>query len=231
MLVVLASRHDCHANELVERWTADDAALLSCEDLFSPGWRYYPSDLANSRAVVGGRVVPVVAFRGVLSLRPAVVIEELSAISAADREYVATEMNAFLIAFLSSLPCRVLNRPTPTCLSGPNWRAEQWTLAAARAGIPIAPTHRHVPPSPETRRDSSCEDSVEAIVVGGRCLGLVDQSLACHAHELARAVGVELLGVWFSHSRGGARFIGANLWPDVTRADVADAIRTYFLGE
>jgi hypothetical protein len=48
-------------------------------------------------------------------------------------------MKAFLLSWLSQLNCLVLNRPTPLCLSGPSWRPEQWTYAAAQLGIPVQP--------------------------------------------------------------------------------------------
>jgi hypothetical protein len=41
-------------------------------------------------------------------------------------------MKAFLLSWLSQLNCLVFNRPTPLCLSGPSWRPEQWTYAAAQ---------------------------------------------------------------------------------------------------
>ncbi|MHB8520532.1 MAG: hypothetical protein ACYDH9_07225 [Limisphaerales bacterium] len=231
MLVVLASSHDASAREIVERWEPGSAALLSCEDLSTPGWRYFPRNLEGSQAVVGGQVIPLTNIDGVLTRRPAVLVPELLQIATADREYAAAEMNAFLIAFLSALPCRVLNRPTPDCLSGPNWRPEQWTHAATRLNIPASPAHRRVPFCPEDACESSREPFVEVIVVGERWFGPVDEPLGRQAQQLACAAGTQLLGVWFSGPRAGASFVGANLWPDLSRDEVSDAVRDYLLDQ
>jgi hypothetical protein len=172
VLVVVGSRHDPGAREIVKQWENSGAALLSCEDLSSPGWRYCPTDRRASRAVIGKRVVPDKDIRGVLVRRPQVVQQELPYIAAADREFVAAEMTAFLLAWLSHLPCPVLNRPRGTSLCGPNWRPEQWTHAAAMIGIPVEPVRRQIP-APANINDHALNDrtKVEAVwrALSGRC--------------------------------------------------------------
>ena len=76
----------------------------------------------EAAAVIGGQVLPVADITGVLTRLPAVQPEDLAHIATADRDYVASEMTAFLIAFVSALPCRVLDRPSAGALSGPAWR-------------------------------------------------------------------------------------------------------------
>jgi hypothetical protein len=113
----------------------------------------------------------------------------------------------------------VLNRPTAGCLAGPNWRAEQWTLAAARLGIPtqtrhcIAGRHAH----------RNFEEAYEITAVGEQCFGCRDTTLRTNTLRLARAAGVDLLSVWFSRDDG--RFLSANIWPQLTDAAVAVAVR------
>ena len=68
---------------------------------------------------------------------PAVFEDELTDIMFSDRSYVAAEMTAFLLFWLSRLRCPVLNEPTATCLAGRYWRREQWIDQAARAGIAV----------------------------------------------------------------------------------------------
>jgi hypothetical protein len=122
VLVVVGSRHDPDACEIVQQWERWGAALLSCEDLSASGWRYSPSDRAASRAVVSGQVIPDTAIRGVLVRRPWVLQQELTSIAPADREFVAAEMSAFLA---DAVPCRV-NRPlAPRC--GLNWQPAMGT--------------------------------------------------------------------------------------------------------
>ena len=230
MLVVVGSRHDPGACEIVQQWERWGAALLSCEDLSASGWRYSPSDHAASRAVVSGQVIPDAAIRGVLVRRPWILQQELTWIAAADREFVAAEMSAFLLAWLSQLPCPVLNRPRGSSLCGPNWQPQQWAHMAANVGFPVEPSRWQVPPSARAKVEETSDralQSVEAVVVGDRCLGDVNDDQAANAKNLAAAAGVALLAVFFGHANGRSRFVAANAMPDLKDSRVADAVREY----
>ena len=72
MIVVVAGREDAMAQSLVTHWAADDARLLTCDDLSVAGWSYAPTDPAASTAVVGGRPVAVADVAGVLTRLPGV---------------------------------------------------------------------------------------------------------------------------------------------------------------
>ncbi|MEO6836209.1 MAG: hypothetical protein ABI231_09955, partial [Candidatus Tumulicola sp.] len=137
MLVIVAARADAGAQDVAARWKAHDAELLTCEDLTSPGWRYHAGRPGTSTAVIGGRTVPESAIEGVLTRRPWVFERELARVAEADREFCAAEINAFLLAWLSSLRRPVLNAPTPMCLAGPAWRPLQWRRLAAQLNIPV----------------------------------------------------------------------------------------------
>lgn len=226
MLVVVASCYDQSASELVARWANQGAMMLTCEDLSSGGWRYNVTNPENSLAVIGGQKIPCSEITGVLTRRPCILEEELLYITPGDRSYVAAEMNAFLIAWLSSLSCPMFNRPTASSLSGPNWRREQWIHAAARQGIPVQPGYRRIPFDGNEQPAFSKENVSEVTIVGDRSFGEVDEIMVVQAKRLAAAAGVNLLSVAFDGSQAGASFIGANLIPPIT-SDVADAICEY----
>lgn len=226
MLVIIASRHDGVARRLADRRAAHEAALLTCEDLSAAGWCHPVGAASRSTAVVGGRVVAVEGITGVLTRRPYVVEQELGHIVPADRAYVASEMTAFLLSWLSSLECPVLNRPTPSGLSGPNWWPEQWTYAAAQFGLPVRPVRRRAVLADDAPAAAD-PPPLTVTVVGERCIGPVDPALAAQARRFARAVGVDLLAVHFSGPEPGADFLGADLWPDASAPEIADAAFEY----
>jgi hypothetical protein len=218
VIIVIASRYDEVAAALAARW---DAALLTPVDLSATGWRYYVAAPELGTAVGGGQRVPNSEIAGVLTRLPVVYEQELDHVDAEDRAYVACEMKAFLLAWLSALRCPVLNRPSPECLCGPAWRTEWWVGLAARLGIPVQPL----------RRDSTvgfvpdCAPSGAVVtVVGERCFGSVDSSVAEHARRLASAAAVDLLEVRFTGPDYGSRFVQANLCPDLSTPEVADAV-------
>jgi uncharacterized protein (DUF433 family) len=188
VIVVVASRLDPEAQSVVASWHSAGAALLSAEDLGRPGWEFRPQDPAGGTAVVDGQRVRVKDLRAVLTRRPAVLAEELGRIDPGDRIYVAAETNAFLVAWLSALPCAVVNRPTPRSLCGPAWDALHWRAAAARVGAAWSET----------------EDATEAhevVVCGKGCLFARRAREAAIARALAREAGAELLGVRFQGER------------------------------
>lgn len=230
MLVVLASRHDNVAQELVARWAESGAALLTCADLSVPGWRYLPDEPERSTAVVSGRTVAQRDIAGVLVRLPYVSEAEVSQITTSERSYVATEMSAFLLSWLTALQCPVLNRPTPTCLAGPYWRHPQWLHAAAQLGIPVYTTGADegagVTPS-----SSPPASRTTVTVVGDQCFGSEDEHLMAQARRLATTAGVELLAVHFLQNNGTACFLGVDLIPDVSCPAVADSILSHLLKE
>lgn len=222
MIVIFASRFDKKASSLAERWKQYDASLLTCDDLSVSGWRHFFNDERTNFAVVNGRVVKASDIDGVLIRWPGVFAPELIQIAAHDRDYVASEMVAFLVSWFTSLNCPVINKPTPVNLTGPAWRLEQWTYAAAQLGIPVKPARRHV------AREVSTETPTEAAtatvtVVGDRCFGNVEPLLLDQSLQLARAAGVSLLEVGFSGHEAGSLLTGVNLIPKLND-ETTDAV-------
>ena len=237
MLVVLAYRHDAAARALVERWrTAGECcALLTCEDFARPGWVYVAGNPAAGSADIDGQVIATSDIRAVVIRMPAVGEAELGHLHQDDRRYAASEIQAFLLAWLSSLPCPVLNRPSPSNLGGPWWSLGQWVQRSRRLGIRARPVTERVvfatdaPAIIERRVDGSSlpVDVVgdRAFLAGGREPGASEVALADAAVSLARDAGVELLRVYFEPgSEQMPVFLEADLWIDVAADRVAGAV-------
>jgi len=139
--------------------------------------------------------------------------QELTRITPADREYLAKEMMAFLVSWFLTMKCPVINRPTPVCLTGPAWRVEQWTYAAAQIGIPVEKAQRHVVMGSDNFEPPSPASSTTVTVVGHRCFGDVEEKLCERSVKLAKAAGVTLLNISYSGPEANSCFIGADLIP------------------
>lgn len=230
MLVVVANQSDQVAQALVARWASRTrAGLLTSADLSTSGWSFSPGTVGRARAVIGGQIIPVEAITGVLTRMPCVFEGELLQIVPADRAYVAGEMTAFLLAWLTSLNCRIVNRPTPLCLSGPAFRREQWIATAHHLGIPARPVERRsslssVLPAPP---EDPASPLAAVTVIGKKCMGVVDTMLAKYARRLAAAAQVDVLTVHFSGPERGACLVDATLWPDLSVEGVEDALLDY----
>jgi hypothetical protein len=221
ILVVLASRRDAAAAKLVAAKSRFGVRMMTPEDLSQRGWNFRVHDPAASVGMLGGSPVPATAIAGVVTRLGGVTEHDLPHIAQPDRTYVAAEMNAFLFAWLTSLECPVVNRPTPQCLSGVYWGQEKWVLTAKRLGIPARPV---------VRRDNEAIDAVDAktrhtvTVVGRKQIGAVDPALAERAHALAETVAVDVLAVEFDGQGRDASFVNASLWPDLGDTSIADAV-------
>jgi hypothetical protein len=159
---------------------------------------------------------------------PAVSPEELQHIVPQDRCYVASEMTAFLTAWLSSLSCPIVNRPTAGSLSGPAWRPEQWIRTAVRAGIPVMARHRLTPPAYGAAEEPE-RPYFETTILADQVFGTSDDRLIGYAKRLASAAGVTLLGLNFARNHGDYWFVNANPSPDPRICGVADAIKRYLV--
>jgi hypothetical protein len=225
LIVVVASRLDQGARMLAARPGTDRVALLTCEDLSVPGWRHYVATAGTPVSVIGGREVAVGEITGVVTCLPSVSELELLHIVPSDRAYVAAEMSAFLLSWLSALTCTVVNRPSPTCLSGPYWRPEQWARLASQAGMRVQPVHRRVTLAPCAA--PAVTEGVTITVIGDRCLGQAAATTLSGARRLARAADVEVLTVRVSGPEPAAVFLGAEPWPDLTCQATADVLLEY----
>jgi hypothetical protein len=219
VIVVVASCYDAHAQSIVAHWESY-AMMLTAEDLCKAGWSVSVPRNRRGAAVIGGRTVRPNQISGILTLRPGVLAPELRTIHPDDRAYVAAELNAFLLEWLMAQSCPVLNRPSLSCLAGPNWRAEQWIHAAARLGIPVR-THRR--PGCNDCSPGAEEDAVELISVCERCFGCDDPTLQSWSRRLAETVGTDLLCTRFS--RADQVLLSAHPWPRLTDPAVLAAIR------
>jgi hypothetical protein len=189
-----------------------------------PGWRFEMPAAGASMLIAGGRALASSDISGVLTRLSGVYGMELDHVAAEDRSYVSSEMTAFLLAWLSSLTCPVLNRPTPSGICGPNWRIENWIHLAAGLGIPVKGVRR----STSLASSDETPGGIPVTIVGEQCLGDVHPSLADYARRLAAAAGVDLLEVRYTSAEHDGRLQNVTLWPDVSRPEVADALLNFF---
>ena len=225
MLIILARQEDETARWLAGRWRKHDAVVFSPFDFSQSGWAHYVGSPQRSRLRIHSHDLKEEDLCGVLVRIASIDPEDLQHIAERDRPYVAAEMTAFLLAWLSELPCPVLNRPTSQCLGGPAFRREQWVHLAGRLSIPRAPVHR------DTRTIGAAVDddsSCELTVVGNTCFGDADWTLMTSARRLAGNSGAALLSVKFTGTTADSEFVDASPWPNLGSPQLADAVLSYF---
>jgi hypothetical protein len=154
-------------------------AVLEPSGLSVPGWAHHPENPRGDQLVVGGEVHPAGWLTAVITGLDAVGPFDLPHVQAQDREFIATEMTAFLRSWLQTLACPVIDRPTALALSGAAADRAVWSAAAAALAVPdhqatpVRRMHAHV-----------------VTVVAGRAVGAAPVPAAATAVALARAAGV-----------------------------------------
>jgi hypothetical protein len=138
VIVVLASRHDKVATDLVVRWA--EASLCSAEDLTRPGWTWPVAASPDAATwVIDGRVVPDKYVTGVFVRRSTVHADELTSTHPDDRAYLAAETHALLVHVLSRTAAVVVNPVDDGGAYGEAaLRPERWMQAAAEVGVAVA---------------------------------------------------------------------------------------------
>jgi len=231
MLLVVAHKWDPRGAALRQAWPG--AGLVTPVDLSQRGWSFDPAAPGRGQAVVEGRRVRAGDIRGICVLLPAVTESDLAHIVPADRSYVAAEMTAFLCAWLTGLPCPTANPPSPVGLCGPNWRTERWICIAARLGLPVRAATRS---AGQADREPGPGEVRRTVVVAGDEVfdgtGPAENgdAPAGWAARLADAASARLLNVHIGADARGSFVLGADVWVDVGRPAVADALRRDLTG-
>jgi hypothetical protein len=232
MFLIFCSRADHAAHAFAKRFAAQDVRTLTCEEVSQPGWRLSIRGVARAGvdielcAALGGELIPGERLRGVISRLGGVTEHELGHIEAPDRAYVAAEMHAFLFAFLSALPCRKVNHPSPACLYGPNLRGGQWRQLARELGIPVL---READDPVDGSHFGALES--EIVVVGDRLIGVASDEVERWSRELALAAGVSCLYVRYRSCRGEVKLMGADPYPRLEMAEVGPALISWLSAE
>jgi hypothetical protein len=200
--------------------------LLTPADLLSKGWRTQVGAVDDWSIVAEGRQFPAAGVSGVITLLPHVFEQELFDIEVSDRKYVAAEATAFALFFLSKIPCPVVNRPTPDCLTGPNWRPEQWASACFKAGIAARRTSRK---SRESTVPPKADSTLKSVtVLGNRFVGNHGCACASGVRRLTELANVTFLQIYFTDENHRNVFYGARVIPDISKIEIRNALHEYF---
>jgi hypothetical protein len=160
--------------------------------------------------------------RGVLNRTSFIPPSSLLLVHPSDRDYVAQELQAFLLSWLHSLQAPVLNGPTPLGLSGRLRHVSEWIWLATEAGLPNAgyrQTSRDVPRLWDvTVRCAAPGIPITTLIV---CCGKVTgppapASIQGGCVRLSKLSATQLLGVDFTAGPDGSwNFAGVSTMPDL----------------
>jgi hypothetical protein len=163
-----------------------------------------------------GRVIDASRVRGVMNrlITPSPMCTFWTA--AQDSEYVQSELHAFYLSWLKSLPGIVINKPTGTGLCGSWMHPSEWTFRAARAGLKTRCYRQEARREPE--RFATHAKTGRLIAFQGEVFGSPPpEGIKTACTKLAEDAGAEMLGIDFQVDASGQWiFSDATPCPDLS---------------
>ncbi len=223
----------CHTTDLPALWAyrglkacgLAPLELVSAEALGSGlRWEHRLGKQGTSLSIklADGREISSQSLRGVLNRLLTVPVHLWQSAAEGDRDYVTQELSAFYLSWLYSLPCPVINRPTPLGLAG-QWRSDtEWVRLAEQAGLATLPYQRSSAAlwteEGGFRLDFQPAARHTILTVAGRAAGPpAPPEVIEGCSRLGELAKTELLGAQFvEHPDGGWLFAGATPYPDLT---------------
>lgn len=194
---------------------------MTPSDLSRCGWILDDGCRDQNDCVLDSKRCSSSDISGVLVRATHVAAEDIGHIAEPERRYVAAEMTAFLIHWLTQLTCPVLNRPSANCLGGPGWHPEHWAVMAGRVGLDARPVQRQVgfvPAEPGPVLDGTRV----VTVVGRRAFGGESSALHHKAIALARLARTDL--VRFTFGDDSERLLLADPFPPPDHPEIEEAV-------
>jgi hypothetical protein len=198
---------------------------MTPQDLSRSGWLWDSSAPRRQGCVIGGRRHDASEISGILVRATHVDENDIGQITEGERRYVAAEMTAFLIHWMTQIGVPVLNRPGASCLGGPGWHPEHWAVMAGRVGL-VARRVRRVVGGGDANATGSDAAPCAMTVVGERAFGAGSPALHRKAIALARLANVQLLRLGFDGAGEDARLLNADQFPLLDDPDVEAAVLT-----
>lgn len=226
-IVLLMSGFDASRDIFLSLSDTFDLRIMTPVNLSEAGWFYGDTDW-NSDISINNEIIHEEDIDGVITRLGAVTERELPHIREEDRSYAAAEMNAFLTAWLSALNCPVRNRPTATCLSGPNLSQIEWVSLVAKMSIPVASLSEKISFHKQNNHNKQ-KHGISVTVIGEHSVGEADPVLHEYAKKIASLCGVDFIQVVFTHAEKTAKFVTASIWPLITR-DISRLMLKSFSG-
>jgi hypothetical protein len=126
------------------RHGAKDVKLVASEELvLAPYWAQRLEDerVSTEIRLGDGTVLDSENIGVVFNRIVAITMPNFALAKKEDRDYADQEMTALYLSWLASLPCPVVNEPSPLGLSAPMRSDAEWLLLAGRAGLPVQGYH------------------------------------------------------------------------------------------
>ncbi len=231
MILIITNIIDEHAPELLKKFPVGEAALITSRELSNTLLQVNVNHFKKFRISIDGNVLSAKDITGVITLIPSIMPQELIHIEEKDRNYVCSEMNAFLIYFLSQLKCLKVNEPSCNCLSGTHYDMVYWSSLAASLNIPVFPFTLKDNCLSVSYFNKNCK-TIKIAGVGKEISIENGNECAGYFSALKSKIGLSFLSASFvTEDDKNYRLASVSTLPDITLPSMQHAIVNYFLKE
>ena len=231
MVLIITNIIDENAPVLLKKFPAGEATLITSRELSNTLLSINVSHFENLRIRIDGNELSVKDIKGVITLIPSIMPQELIHIEKKDRNYVCSEMNAFLIYFLSELKCIKVNEPSCNCLSGFNYDMVYWSYLAESLSIPVFPYRLKNNHLTVSYFNNNCK-TIRMAGVGKEINNANDNDCCRYFSALKSKIDLSYLSASFiTEDEKHYRLANVSTLPDITLPSMQDAIVNYFLNE
>lgn len=230
MILVISNIANEAAPELIKSFPAGAASLITGSEFersFKAGITV--NDFPSSSLTLRGNTIKTDDISGVLTTVPGFLPVEFYQVTPADREYICAEINAFLLYFLSALPCKKMNPPNRKSLSGIGIEKLEWIKLADRLKIPLAPFtvkngKYELQPLIKERKVFPCT------LIGNRIMEEETAESVQHSvRKLAERLSLSYISCYFSmENHDNFQLVDINSIPDISKPHYRKAIVKYF---
>jgi hypothetical protein len=225
MIVILCHPHDRAAvwlDDILRRLGVRKLELVAVEQVvFSRHVVHRVTGEGDTGAIrlADGRLLRPEAITGLVNRVQYVPTGHFARAPAIDRVYAASELGAFMLAWLNGVAGRVINPPRPLDFGGGTFDAPTLVHLASMAGLPTAGWRGSTTDEGSGAAESPLPTHT-VVVFDGRVFGpLVPGSVQEGSRRLAALLGVPLLEVRFHDSPTRRwRFVSASGLVDFQRA-------------
>ncbi|HYK44281.1 MAG TPA: hypothetical protein VEV83_03875 [Parafilimonas sp.] len=220
------------ANEAAPAWVsslpAGAVSLITASDFnrsFKAGISV--NNFSSSSLTINGYETTPDELTGVIVTIPAFSPIEFYYINQEDREYVCSEVNAFMNYFLTALKCKKINPPTRRSLGGLWFQKFEWLKIARKLNIPIVPF---------IMKNGKYEYAVQKDLLQTFSCTIINDEIMENENEhvhgyvklLAKEFSLPYLSCYFSTADSkNFQLLDINAIPDITIASYRDAMLKY----
>lgn len=224
VIIIIAGIYDANAQKVVKDWSDKGyvVKLITTKSITSNKFTCeFGTDSKKSSVVLDGVRYDEDDIEAIVTLLPCVTSYELPFIKDEDRNYVAQEIQAFLLGFLLKFDSCVINKSTASSLIGVSWRPYKWLLEMEKIGLKVGRNFNFTQINHEIKR---LNDVKKVQIVGDKIIGTSNSDFITKLKKITEKFSTKLLTVEYGFLKDRYGILKVYPMVDIGNGAVSDAL-------